>query len=115
MSQKTVFVFIAALLTSFALASGAMAAESRPFTQPAHKSLPCATCHGTATPSRPAPASACMKCHGSYDAIAKRTAKITPNPHDAHVGQLRCTLCHKAHQPSVLYCDQCHDFKLKTP
>ena len=37
----------------------------------------------------------CEQCHNSSAPVA-----------DA--GQLRCTLCHKEHEQSVLYCRQCH-------
>ena len=52
---------------------------------------------------------ACMKCHNYQDlAAASAAKKVALNPHDSHAGQLRCTLCHKEHEQSVLYCRQCH-------
>jgi fumarate reductase flavoprotein subunit len=73
--------------------------------------LTCANCHGDeATPSRPA-MSACLGCHVSYDALAAKTARLQPNPHKSHLGELRCTYCHSGHGTPKLYCNECHDFK----
>lgn len=73
----------------------------------AARGVACQACHKTQTPSRAAKASACNGCH-SYDALAKQTAQIQPNPHDSHAGQIRCTLCHKEHKASENYCRSCH-------
>lgn len=55
----------------------------------------------------------CLKCHGSYEKIAERTAKLEPNPHQSpHFSDMECNLCHKMHKESKLYCAQCHDFDL---
>ena len=75
--------------------------------------LACSMCHGNDVPTKRAPASACMTCHGEYAAVAALTAEVTPNPHDSHQGELRCTLCHKSHEPSILYCNECHSFDLQ--
>ena len=71
------------------------------------RNVSCQMCHGVANPTTPAKSKACMKCH-NYDALAKQSAKLNPNPHDSHAGQLRCTLCHREHAQSVVYCKQCH-------
>ncbi|MGN1209377.1 MAG: cytochrome c3 family protein [Duodenibacillus sp.] len=56
----------------------------------------------------------CMKCHGTYDALAKKTAKLEPNPHFNHMGQVNCEDCHKANKAKPeLMCDSCHQFKVK--
>lgn len=74
----------------------------------------CAMCHGDANPpTKRAPISACMQCHESYERVAALTADVVPNPHQSHQGEVRCTLCHKSHEPSVLYCNECHQFDLK--
>jgi nitrate/TMAO reductase-like tetraheme cytochrome c subunit len=59
----------------------------------------------------------CLKCHGSYDKLAKLTANYDPdsgrNPHESHNGELDCYNCHKSHGQSTLYCSQCHsDMKI---
>jgi len=69
----------------------------------------CAACHLNGT-EKIAPDSACYTCHGTYEDMAKATAELKPNPHDAHIGQIRCTLCHSTHKPSKVYCDECHTF-----
>jgi hypothetical protein len=73
----------------------------------------CVDCHKSDKPTRSAPISACKTCHGEYADIAKKTADMKPNPHDSHAGEVRCTLCHKSHSPSVLYCNECHTFNIK--
>ena len=73
--------------------------------------LACAACHGEeATPRRPA-MSVCLGCHVGYDALAAKTARLQPNPHKSHLGDLRCTYCHSSHGASKIYCNECHDFK----
>jgi hypothetical protein len=73
--------------------------------------LTCTNCHGDeATPSRPA-MTVCLGCHASYEAIAAKTAHLSPNPHKSHQGELRCTYCHSGHGTPKLYCNECHDFK----
>lgn len=74
--------------------------------------LACAACHKDGTVARP-DAAACRECHGDHAAVAKLTAAANPNPHASHEGELRCTLCHRVHQPSSLYCNQCHQFDLR--
>jgi hypothetical protein len=77
----------------------------------------CVDCHG---PSRPGKGTlvemaTCMKCHGEYDKVAERTKNLGKrNPHDSHIGQLDCTVCHQGHLPAELYCTKCHaDLDLK--
>jgi hypothetical protein len=53
----------------------------------------------------------CLACHGPMEKIV---AKSTPtdfadrNPHKSHLGEIACTVCHKAHEASVVYCLGCH-------
>lgn len=79
------------------------------------KEISCGGCHGNAFPEERASEENCLECHKGYAAVAQRTAKMKPNPHEHHLGEIRCTLCHKAHEPSVDYCRQCHDFGFKFP
>ena len=51
----------------------------------------------------------CLKCHDS-EKIKPRTNFGESNPHDSHNGELECNLCHKMHEPSTVFCDQCHSF-----
>jgi hypothetical protein len=79
----------------------------------------CAACHNTNKPTAAAPVSTCLKCHskgkkaftgpGEKD-YTSDGVKMKANPHQAHVGEVACTECHKTHAPSVNYCNQCHKF-----
>ncbi len=83
----------------------------------------CAACHGQNAPSAALPLDAdkhqtCVKCHGFYDAVAKKTQPADPeemNPHSQHDGNLPCTECHQGHKASVNYCAQCHFYTFKVP
>ncbi len=59
----------------------------------------------------------CLSCHGPMDQLAARSApKDFPdrNPHKSHLGEIHCTVCHKAHEPSKTYCLDCHrQFQMK--
>jgi len=77
--------------------------------------LACASCHGKKQEMESPSEKACLKCHQSRKAIKRKTAKLTPNPHFGHDETVACSTCHKEHEESVLLCDQCHKFKLKTP
>lgn len=73
----------------------------------------CASCHGAQTPgaSDTVANERCLACHGPMD---KLVAKTTPaehadrNPHHSHLGDIACTVCHKGHQASKVYCLDCH-------
>ncbi|MBP8858178.1 MAG: cytochrome c3 family protein, partial [Anaerolineaceae bacterium] len=51
----------------------------------------------------------CLQCHISYTSLAEKTSHLEPNPHSSHLGEIDCTLCHKSHRPSEIYCSQCHN------
>ncbi|MDR2036053.1 MAG: cytochrome c3 family protein [Coriobacteriales bacterium] len=53
-------------------------------------------------------------CHegiSSLDELKEFTANRSRNPHSNHNGDLACTTCHKAHEQSVLFCTQCHEYE----
>jgi hypothetical protein len=75
----------------------------------------CSGCHETPFPDNGLSMEECLKCHGSYEELAEATRETEPNPHDSHYMDLRCTLCHKVHTDSVLYCNTCHEFELDVP
>lgn len=77
--------------------------------------LACDSCHGTEVPKKLEGNGACLSCHVSYSEVAARTAKVEPNPHVGHLGELDCTACHKPHGESELVCNQCHEFDIKMP
>ena len=98
-----------------------------PTMQLKHKNVPCETCHGTNNPVKPANQAACIQCHGQYKGKVIPGADYNPNrnprrpelmvnPHDSHLGDVRCTLCHREHFKSPqTTCNQCHSsFKLNT-
>lgn len=80
----------------------------------ADRRVSCGGCHGDALPRTRVTSDGCLACHKSYADVAAKTKHVEPNPHDSHVGEIRCTLCHRAHAEPVLYCAQCHSFELKT-
>ena len=75
----------------------------------------CRSCHETDFPDSRASMDQCLSCHVSYEHVAELTREVEPNPHLSHYEDLRCTLCHKAHQAPELYCNKCHEFDLKVP
>jgi fumarate reductase flavoprotein subunit len=120
--MKAAFIAII-LFTLFALV---YASEKRADeVDPAHaaQELNCADCHDTDKPEKRAPASKCIECHSSKTdeppiAFKDETdISYNVNPHASHAGNMRCTLCHKIHAPSSLYCNEgCHHkFLLKVP
>lgn len=75
----------------------------------------CETCHKTAPKAgAKVKKQVCQGCH-SYEQLAKQTAKVEPNPHYSHLGDVNCTDCHKGHKKSELMCNSCHQFDLKVP
>lgn len=81
----------------------------------ANQGVTCALCHGTYFPQGRASMEQCLGCHGSYEHVATLTEDVDPNPHRSHLGEVRCTLCHRAHEESVFYCNECHVFQLEMP
>ena len=79
------------------------------------KSITCDKCHGTNAKPEPVAMETCLTCHGSYQKLADLSKGKSPNPHDSHVGEIRCTLCHHIHKDSTLYCNTCHSFEKKVP
>jgi fumarate reductase flavoprotein subunit len=117
---------VAAIVTCWVLLSGmAGRAEDTHELRGKHLAaeLKCKDCHGTDVPDRRAPASRCKECHEGEIEIASKqlplrgkTGKIVEvNVHASHQGELRCTLCHRVHSPSVLYCNDCHEYDVKVP
>jgi cytochrome c nitrite reductase small subunit len=55
----------------------------------------------------------CFDCHlpnehTSYEEVIQLTAGLELNPHDSHLGQMDCEICHKMHRVSEDYCADCH-------
>ncbi|KAA0888395.1 hypothetical protein ET418_16745 [Oryzomonas rubra] len=112
------------LLLVMGLSMSAAYAESAPKVNK-HKGygVACSSCHTTGTSYTRPDDSICLGCHGSYAELAQKTAKLenikaaVTNPHKSHIGEARCTGCHKNHGPSILMCNQCHSpkFDMKVP
>lgn len=75
----------------------------------------CMDCHGTDDPLDGAEEATCLDCHGSRDDIAALTKGMEPNPHFGHEDGISCKACHREHEESVLYCDDCHNWEYTTP
>jgi len=79
----------------------------------------CAGCHGKEVPLADSTVEnqRCLECHGPMEKLAKETEpKEFPdrNPHKSHLGEVACTVCHKAHAASKVYCLECHKkFKMQ--
>ncbi|EGO64981.1 cytochrome c3 [Acetonema longum] len=53
----------------------------------------------------------CLKCHqDDWQQTVTATQYDHRNPHDSHLGEIDCSLCHKMHRTSEVYCAQCHEF-----
>ena len=76
--------YLAAVVLTFGLASGAHAAAVT--INGPHASLDCTTCHANGQFKAPAKET-CFQCHQSYQTVAERTAKMNPNPHSNHRGE----------------------------
>lgn len=79
----------------------------------AKASVTCTNCHGTKLPQLDATVdnNGCLRCHGPMEELAKKTEPADfkeRNPHQSHLGEIDCTVCHKAHAESKVYCLGCH-------
>jgi len=77
--------------------------------------IPCEGCHKENPPKEQVPTPVCNGCHGNQEKITEKTKKIMPNPHESHLGEVKCELCHHGHKPSENYCGTCHEFNFKVP
>lgn len=76
----------------------------------------CMDCHGTDTPTRRGKTSLCKNCHGDQVEIKEfQVEERVVNVHKSPHGEIRCTACHKTHEPSVLYCNDCHQYEVELP
>jgi len=107
-----------ALLASVFLAGAAWAGDGGVAESHMRKGLSCTSCHGEVKQYAPVQKAQCVACHDTKT-LAAKTAKVAPtNPHEnRHYGtEADCNLCHRAHQPSVNFCADCHarfNFKVK--
>ena len=69
--------------------------------------ISCADCHGESGLLDDAETqvnATCISCHGDLKAVAAIT------PHESHLDKINCTACHGGHEPSAIYCNNCHSF-----
>lgn len=81
------------------------------------KGVDCVQCHGDTKKFVEVEKDQCITCHTPEQLVAK-TENVQPkNPHNSpHYGtDAECSLCHKEHEPSENYCNQCHTFDFKVP
>jgi hypothetical protein len=107
------------LITAFAADKAAETVDS------AHEDagLTCDECHDEGNPVKRAAAANCIECHSDKRDEAPIAFKddtgisYEVNPHSSHAGNMRCTLCHRIHTQSVLFCNEgCHHkFLLTVP
>jgi hypothetical protein len=84
-------------------------------------SIGCAGCHGKGLPKADDTVenNRCLTCHGPMEKLVQKTEPKDfkdRNPHKSHLGDMACTVCHKAHAASKVYCLDCHkkfDMKIK--
>ncbi len=87
----------------------------------ANRGVACSSCHGKALPKPDDTVenARCLTCHGPLEKLASKTEPKDfkdRNPHKSHLGEIACTVCHKAHGPSKVYCLDCHTkFQMKIP
>lgn len=84
------------------------------------KDISCSACHGKDLLGENAvEKNTCLVCHGPQDdLIAKTAPKDFPdrNPHQSHLGEIGCSVCHAGHTESKIYCLECHPkFSMKLP
>jgi hypothetical protein len=77
--------------------------------------MTCADCHGLTRPAKSPEQKKCLSCHADDRKITIQTDKTLPPPHDSHMGDLDCGLCHHQHSKSANFCSQCHEWKYLVP
>jgi hypothetical protein len=78
--------------------------------------ISCSSCHETAQPVKGAPdTQKCVSCHPEYKKGPLQANSDLQNPHDSHMGDLDCSLCHHQHKKSENFCSTCHYWKYVVP
>ncbi len=77
--------------------------------------IACTDCHGTAKPAKAPDTAKCVSCHPEYKKGPLQANKDLQNPHDSHMGDLDCSVCHHQHAKSENFCSQCHYWKYLVP
>jgi hypothetical protein len=79
----------------------------------AAQAVTCAGCHGRNLPMMYATVTndRCLACHGPMQNLVAKTRPAQfpdRNPHQSHLGDIACTVCHHSHMASEVYCLGCH-------
>ncbi len=77
--------------------------------------ISCSDCHGKERPATSPEGQKCLDCHADYKTNLVLTDKALPSPHQSHMGELDCLLCHHVHARSENFCAQCHHWKYSVP
>jgi len=77
--------------------------------------ISCSDCHGKERPATGPDGQTCLGCHADYKTKLLLTDKALPTPHQSHMGELDCLLCHHLHARSENFCAQCHHWKYNVP
>lgn len=107
MKKTLFFVLLAFSYSAFVSAQTSFLADRH-----AGYGLECAECHEVETPEKDAwvEGDKCLSCHiGRKDLAEKTKNRGKFNPHDNHLGEADCMICHHGHSPSSLYCVNCHN------
>lgn len=114
-----VTILMAGLAAAVTAVPSAGAAEAYLLGVHTRSGLTCTACHGSDAPTRAAPSTSCLQCHGPYAQLAERTKALEVNPHKSHLGDVDCLNCHGVHakvDEEKVPCLSCHgdfEFKLK--
>lgn len=87
----------------------------------ASHAVTCSGCHGKNLPlmDDTVENERCLACHGPMEKLVERSAPQDfpdRNPHLSHLGEIACTVCHRSHWESEVYCLGCHqNFDMKIP
>ncbi|PKU26113.1 cytochrome c3 family protein [Telmatospirillum siberiense] len=107
----TLLGLVLAASAAFAGQSKSFTSDQPPFTADLHKSagVSCVDCHGEGK-KQSVDTDQCLECHKSFEKIAKKTADMTPNPHDNHLtkSSAECNQCHQGHKANENICVKCH-------
>ena len=76
--------------------------------------ITCTACHGESGLLDDAESMVnayCVSCHGDLAKVSQDYTKdLEIDPHSSHLGTINCTACHGGHEPSSMYCNNCHSF-----
>jgi len=83
----------------------------------AQKGVICRSCHGSVPAFEVPELEKCLSCHKGYAPPLGQNSGSQPDPHRSHLESPPCTLCHKAHEKSVNYCNSggCHQYNFNFP